>query len=188
MSDLIRLSYEFFKTGLFAVGGGLATLPFLYVMSAKTGWFTTQDISNMIAISESTPGPMGINMATYVGFTSFGVLGALIGPISLVVPSLIVIILVSKVLDRFKESQTVQDVFYGLRPASTGLIISAGLGVAKLALLNVDLYKEAKELAVLFNYKAILLAVILYFVMKKIDLHPILVIVISAAIGIIFKF
>ena len=70
MTGLLRLAFEFFKTGLFAVGGGLATLPFLYAMGSATGWFTAQDVANMIAISESTPGPMGVNMATYVGFTS----------------------------------------------------------------------------------------------------------------------
>lgn len=188
MNGFVQLAYEFFKTGLFAVGGGLATLPFLYAMSASTGWFTTQDISNMIAISESTPGPMGVNMATYVGFASFGVWGALIGPLSLVLPSLIIIVLVSKILDRFKESQAVQDVFYGLRPASTGLIIAAGLGVAKLALFNVDLYEKTKDFMVLLNYKSIILAVGVYLFMKKADLHPILIIIASAVIGIIFKF
>lgn len=75
---IFRLFWEFFKTGLFAIGGGLATLPFLYDMQAATGWFTLDDISNMIAISESTPGPMGINMATYTGFTSMGVLAVLL--------------------------------------------------------------------------------------------------------------
>ncbi len=93
MTGLLRLAFEFFKTGLFAVGGGLATLPFLYAMGTTTGWFNAQDVANMIAISESTPGPMGVNMATYVGFTSFGLLGALIGPLALVFPSVVIIIL-----------------------------------------------------------------------------------------------
>ena len=87
MTGLIRLAYEFFKTGLFAIGGGLATLPFLYEMGAATGWFNAQDVADMIAISESTPGPMGVNMATYVGFTSFGLPGAIIGPLFLALPS-----------------------------------------------------------------------------------------------------
>ena len=121
----LRLAWEFFKTGLFSVGGGLATLPFLYAMSAKTGWFTATDISNMIAISESTPGPMGINMATYVGFTSFGVIGTFLAPLSLVLPSIIVIIIVAKILDAFKESKLVSDIFSGLRPASTAMIAAA---------------------------------------------------------------
>lgn len=188
MEGLLQLCYEFFKTGLFAVGGGLATLPFLYAMGEKTGWFTSNDVADMIAISESTPGPMGVNMATYVGFTSFGILGAILGPLALVCPSIIVIVLISQILNKFKESQLVQDVFYGLRPASTGLIIAAGCGVARIALLHVDVYEQTKDLVQLINYKGVILAVALYFLLKKKDIHPILVIVIAAAAGIIFKF
>ena len=185
----IQLFCEFFKIGLFAVGGGLATLPFLYAMTSNHNWFTTNDVANMIAISESTPGPMGVNMSTYVGFTSFGLMGAILGPLSLVFPSVVVIVLVSKVLARFKESQLVQDVFYGLRPASTGLIIAAGLGVAKIALLHLDVYEQTKNLVDLINYKAVILAVGIYILMKKQEkIHPILVIVIAAVIGIVFKF
>lgn len=188
MTTLLRLAFEFFKTGLFAVGGGLATLPFLYAMGSATEWFNAQDVANMIAISESTPGPMGVNMATYVGFTSFGLPGALLGPLALVFPSVVIIILISKILNKFKESKLVQDVFYGLRPASTGLIIAAGLGVAKIALLHLDQYEITKSFADLLNYKAIILALVIYFVMKKKDFHPILMVVASAVIGIIFKF
>ena len=101
----LRLMIEFFKTGLFAIGGGLATLPFLYELSEKTGWFTTTDISNMIAISESTPGPIGINMSTYVGFHTAGLLGGIVTTLSLVLPSIIIIEIISKVLTKFKESK-----------------------------------------------------------------------------------
>ncbi|MEE1242968.1 MAG: chromate transporter [Frisingicoccus sp.] len=188
MPGLLRLAIEFFKTGLFAVGGGLATLPFLYAMGEATGWFTAQDVANMIAISESTPGPMGVNMATYVGFNCFGVLGSLVGPLALVFPSVVIIVIISKILNKFKESKLVQDVFYGLRPASTGLIIAAGLGVAKIALLYVDNFIDTGNIFNLFNYKAIILAAVIFFVMRKKDLHPILVVVISAVIGILFKF
>ena len=189
LTELLEFMFEFLKTGLFAVGGGLATLPFLYAMTDTHSWFTTNDVANMIAISESTPGPMGVNMATYVGFTSFGLLGAIFGPLSLVLPSLVIIILVSKVLDRFKSSQVVQNVFYGLRPASTGLIIAAGLGVAKIALLRFDLYEQTKEVLDLVNVKAVILAIAIYVLMKKVEkIHPIAVICIAAIVGIIFKF
>lgn len=188
MEGLLQLAYEFFKTGLFAVGGGLATLPFLYAMGEKTGWFTSTDVADMIAISESTPGPMGVNMATYVGFASFGIVGAIVGPLALVFPSIVVIVLISQILDKFKESQLVQDVFYGLRPASTGLIIAAGAGVARIALFHFDVYEKTKDIMQLINYKAVLLAVGIYILLKKKDVHPILVIVIAAIIGIIFKF
>ena len=188
MAGLLRLMFEFFKTGLFAVGGGLATLPFLYAIGESTGWYTAQDVANMIAISESTPGPMGVNMATYVGFNTFGIIGGILASLSLVFPSVVIIVLISKILNKFKESKLVQDIFYGLRPASTGLIIAAGLGVAKVALLHLNNFIDTKNFFNLFNYKAILLAVAPYFIMKKKDLHPILVVVISAVIGIVFQF
>ena len=133
---IFRLFWEFFKTGLFAIGGGLATLPFLYDMQAATGWFTLDDISNMIAISESTPGPMGINMATYTGFTSMGVLGGIAAVAGLVTPSIIIIIIVSNILEKFKTNKYVQYCMYGLRAASVGLISVAGLRVAEAAFLR----------------------------------------------------
>jgi len=136
MMTAIKLYLEFFFTGLFAVGGGLATLPFLYEISARTGWFTNQDILNMIAISESTPGAIGINMSTYAGFVTMGIGGGILATLALISPSIIIIVMISKVLEKFRDSKLVQGIFKGLRPASTGLIAAAGLGVAKLALLH----------------------------------------------------
>ena len=178
---LFELSYEFFKTGLFAVGGGLATLPFLYDIGKRTGWYTAGDVSNMIAISQSTPGPMGINMTTYVGFS-------VLAPTAIVFPSVIIIIAISKALTKFKEAALVQKIFYGLRPASTGLIVAAGLGVAKITLLNLPKYKITQNLIDVLNYKSIILALIIFGIMKKFDLHPIVLILIAAIIGIAFKF
>ena len=183
----LQLFFEFFKTGLFAVGGGLATLPFLYEMSDAIGWFTAQDIADMIAISESTPGPLGVNMATYVGFKTVGLLGGVISTIGLVCPAIIVIILVSKILDKFKESALVQKIFYGLRPASTALIAAAGLGVAKITLLKLDVFKETGAILDLFNWKCIVLAVVVYITLKKFNKHPIMYIAASAVIGVIFQ-
>ena len=117
MELLLSLYWEFFKTGLFAVGGGLATLPFLQNMALSTGWFTTAQLADMIAVSESTPGPLGINTATYVGFTTAGVPGAVVATLGLVSPSIIIILVVAAFLKAFRDSRTVQDVFYGLRPA-----------------------------------------------------------------------
>ena len=184
----LQLAWEFFKTGLFSVGGGLATLPFLYDISERTGWYSSMDISNMIAISESTPGPLGINMATYVGFTGFGILGSLVAPLALIVPSIVVILIVAKVLDRFKEAKVVQDIFFGLRPASTALIASAGISVALMTMFRLEAFSGLADLVNVFNYKAILLAVAMYFAIKKFNKHPIVYILISAVIGVIFKF
>lgn len=187
MTVWIRLFLEFFKTGLFAVGGGLATLPFLYEISDATGWFTAQDIADMIAISESTPGPLGVNMATYVGFKTVGLLGGLISTLGLVCPAIIIIILVSKILDKFKESALVQKIFYGLRPASTALIAAAGIGVAKITLLKLDVFKETGAILDIFNWKCIILAIVVYITLKKFKKHPIVYIAASALIGVIFQ-
>ena len=104
---LLRLFWEFFKIGLFAVGGGMATIPFLYDLSDRTGWFTYTQLADMIAISESTPGPIGVNMATYVGFTVAGIPGAVIATIGEVTPSIIVILIVAAMLTKFRNSNYV---------------------------------------------------------------------------------
>lgn len=183
----LQLFWEFFKTGLFAVGGGLATLPFLYDMGSRYGWFTTEDVADMIAVSESTPGPMGINMATYVGHKMLGTFGGVFTTLSLVLPSVIVIIIISKILKKFKESAVVQKVFYGLRPASTGLIAAAGLGIGKIALLKVSAFQESGIIADLFNWKCIILAAFILITLKAFNKHPIVYIIAAAIAGIVFQ-
>lgn len=187
MSYLI-VFLEFFKTGLFAVGGGLATLPFLYDLADKYDWFTRADLSNMIAVSESTPGPIGVNCATYAGVNALGVLGGIISTLGLVLPSIIVIICVAKVLDKFQKNKYVKYAFYGIRPAVTALIAVAFVDVAKTALLNIDIFSKSKNFIELFNAPAIVLFIALYFAMKKIKWHPIFFIAVSAVVGVIFKF
>ena len=184
----LRLFIEFFRAGLFAVGGGLATLPFLYDISTRTGWFTHAQLADMVAVSESTPGPIGVNMATYVGFTTAGLPGAVIATLGLITPSVIVILLVVRILDKFSSNHYVQDAFYGLRPASIGLIAAALFLVVKIALLNVKAFAASGSFSDLFNLKAIILAVILYFAMKKISLHPVFFLAVSAVIGILLRF
>lgn len=192
MSLYLRLFCEFFKTGLFAVGGGLATLPFMYDISDKTGWFTHSMLADMVAVSESTPGPIGVNMATYVGFVTGGVPGAVIATVGLVTPSVIVILLIARVLKVFRENQYVDAGFYGLRPCSIGLIAAAGVLVVKLALFNTELYASTGAIADLFNVKALILAAVLLAAtrcIKKLKgLHPIVFILASAVIGIVFSF
>ena len=124
--QLLTLIVEFFKTGLFAVGGGLATLPFLSRMGEIYGWFTKEELANMIAVSESTPGAIGVNMATYVGYAQGGILSALLATLSLIAPSIIVICIIAGMLEKFQNSRVVQDAFSFIRPAVTGLIAAAG--------------------------------------------------------------
>ena len=188
----LRLFIEFFKTGLFAVGGGMATLPFLYAMSDSTGWFSHAQLADMIAVSESTPGPIGVNMATYVGFSTAGVAGAVTATLGLVTPSVIIILLIAKALQSFRSNKYVDAAFYGLRPCSIGLIAAAGLLVVKVALLNTELYAATGSVADLFNFKALVRAALLvvltrYFKPTK-GRHPVLFIAISALAGAVFAF
>ncbi len=193
----LRLFYEFFKTGLFAVGGGMATIPFLYNMADATGWFTRNDVANMIAVGESTPGPIGVNMATYVGYVTggnigglpFAILGAVVATVGLVTPSIIVILIIASFLKSFRENRLVENAFYGLRPASTGLIAAAGISVVMANLF----YLENLELGFglsQFNWKGWLLAIVLWVLTNKVKqakgLHPILFILASAVVGIVW--
>ncbi len=184
---LLLMFLEFFKTGLFAIGGGLATLPFLYNMADKYDWFTRSDLADMIAVSESTPGPIGINMATYVGFHTAGVLGAVITTTALVLSSVIVIMIVASFLKRFSESFYVKSAFYGLRPAVTGLIAAAAFEIYRITLLAIEPFLETRNLLNLFQWKNIVLFAALFILNKKVKWHPVFIILIAAAAGIVFQ-
>ena len=184
---LLLLFYEFAKVGLFAVGGGLATVPFLQSMGEKTGWFTNTQLSTMIAVSESTPGPMGVNMATYVGYEIAGVPGAVIATLGLITPSIVAIILIAGFLQKFRQSKTVDAVFYGLRPASTALIASAGISVALSVFWTVG--GDAQH-TLSIHWPVILLSAALFLAMqhKRIKkIHPVAFIAFAAVIGIVFQ-
>lgn len=194
----LQLFWEFFKTGLFAVGGGMATIPFLYDLSDKTGWFGHNDLANMIAVGESTPGPIGVNMATYVGFVTgmqqggalTAILGAVTATLGLITPSVIIILIVAAILKSFRNNLYVNNAFYGLRPASTGLIAAAGISVILSNLFFADQFAAGNILGGI-NWKGIVLAVILWLltnvVKKTKKWHPIVFIGISALVGIIFQ-
>ncbi len=189
MMTLIRLFLEFCRVGLFSVGGGLATIPFLTDLGERTGWFSPGDLANMIAISESTPGPMGVNMATYVGFHTAGVAGGVVATLGLVSSSIVIILIIAGFLEKFRQSKAVDGVFYGLRAASVALITAALLQVAKIALL-----RPAQGLESAFslnpNWIAIALAAVIFVLakftpMKK--LHPVCFIGLAALVGVIFQ-
>jgi chromate transporter len=185
----LLLLVEFFKTGLFSVGGGLATLPFLYEMSSKhPDWFTTADIADMIAISESTPGAIGINMSTYAGYKVAGIPGGILASLALALPSVIIILIIARFLARFRQSKLVEGAFYGLRPASIAMISAAGLNVAKIALVNLEALTSGAGLGGFFIWKALILAVLIFIGLRKLKWSPILFIAISAVVGIVFKF
>lgn len=184
----LRLFWEFLKIGLFAVGGGMATIPFLQELADKTGWYTQDLITDMIAISESTPGPIGINMATYVGCTVAGVLGGVVATLGEILPSIIIVVIVSKSLEKFRDSTLVGDMFYGLRPAVTGLIAAAGLNVVKVCMLRFDLYEKTGALLNLFDFKKLIYFALVFLAIKKFKKHPIMYIAVSAVVGILLAF
>ena len=189
---LLRLFLEFCRVGLFSVGGGLATIPFLTDLGERTGWFTSGQLADMIAISESTPGPMGVNMATYVGFATAGVPGGIIATLGLIFPSVVIILVIAGFLQKFRQSKAVDGVFYGLRAASAALITAALLQVAKIALMfHETLVPEYGVIAVdVFYWPAIILAVVVFVLVKFTPakkLHPICFIALAALAGVIFQ-
>ena len=187
----LRLFWEFFKVGLFSVGGGLATLPFLYSLGAKTGWFSTADVANMLAVSESTPGPIGVNMATYAGFDCAGVRGGVVATLGLVTPSVIVIVLIAMALQAFRTNKYVDAAFYTLHPASTGLIAAAGWSVFALVLVNLDAYRASYQLADLLQWKNLILFAVIWVLTNLVKplkkLHPVVFLALAAIVGIVFR-
>ena len=180
-----HLFYEFFITGLLMFGGGLASIPFLRQMAETTGWFTTEDLMNMIAISESSPGPIAVNIATYAGFLSAGISGGILATFSLLLPSFIITSIIARLLKRFRESPLVDAAFYGLRPASLGLIAAAGVVVLRYALLNLELWNETGDFFSLFDIRALALAIVLFILINKLKTHPVIFLLASALIGIV---
>ena len=181
----LELFYEFFITGLLIFGGGLAAIPFLQQMGENTGWFTTIELMDMIAIAEATPGPIGINMATYAGYATAGIPGGIIASVALLIPSVTIALIIARLLVRFRENKLVGYALYGLRPASLGLISAAGITVFSLVIFGEELRNMITLEAVFLDYRALILAGVLFIatnLYKK--AHPILCLAVSAVIGI----
>jgi chromate transporter len=169
---LATLFGEFFKIGLFAVGGGLVTIPFLFELTKKYNWFTAQELMDMIAVSQSTPGPVGINMATYAGFKAASFEGGITATFGLVLPSLIIVILVSRLLNRYSENAFVWDIMTAIRPAGIALILHAGIELFTLSA------KDYFSVAFVFCF-----FVLIYFYKKS----PVFYIILSAVLGVVLK-
>ncbi len=122
-----ELFKEFFHIGLFSYGGGYGTLPFLYHIAENKGWYTVEQLTNMIAVSSVTPGPVGINVATYAGFVTSGLLGSLIATTAVILPSFFMILIIYRLLDKFRTNPYVRSVIYMLKPTSCGLLAAVGI-------------------------------------------------------------
>lgn len=166
------LFYEFFKIGLFAIGGGLVTIPFLFDLTRKYDWFTVQELTDMIAVSQSTPGPVGVNMATYVGYSVAGIKGGILTTFGLVLPSLVIVILVSKLLKSYAQNSLVSDVMTAIRPAGIALIFQASVELFKLSIVN---------------YFSLALAVGFFCLMYFYKKSPIFYIILSAIVGVVLE-
>ena len=187
MLTYIELFFEFFKTGLFAIGGGLATLPFLSDIADKYPWYDHAGLADMVAVSQSTPGPIGINMATYAGFKAGGILGSLVATTALVLPSFIIILAIAHYLSKFRENKLVNSFFVGLRPAVCGLIAIAWFEIMKLSVFTFSKFIETKNILNIFDYKSLILFIVLFVASNKYKKHPALFLGIGALAGIIFK-
>ena len=194
----LTLFIEFFKVGLFSFGGGFGMIPLIQDAVIRHNWMSEDAFYNFIGVCESTPGPIAVNMATYVGYMVGGVPGAIVATIGEVTPSIIVILIVAAMLAKFRDSQYVANAFYGLRPASTGLIGAACAGVMLQVITGITSASQEDSILMKFSWdgaiswRGIILALVLLvftrYIKKTKDLHPIIFIGVSAVIGVVFHF
>lgn len=178
------LFWEFLKIGFVAIGGGLATLPFLYDLTVKTNWFTAPMLVDMIAISESTPGPIGINMATYAGYTAGSLVGGVIASLALIIPGVLLMMIVGNAMQKFKNSPLLLKVFYGIRPAVAALIAYAAWEIIKVTMLS-----DAENLwQAQLKYPAIGFFLFLFMILRRFKIHPVAIIAIAAMMGAVVQF
>lgn len=170
---LLHLILEFFKIGLFSIGGGYATIPFLYQLISDYGWYSTSQLTNMIAISMITPGPVGVNMATFAGYQTFGILGGILSTLSLVAPCYIIIIIISKILKTYKDNFYVKSVLYGLKPTGCGLLCAVCLSLIKTNITSIY---------------AFILLIFLFVLSFKFKKNPLYYFVIASITGVIFQY
>ncbi len=184
MKIYLLLSLEFFKIGLFSFGGGYATLPFLYHLSSEYHWYSIKELVQMLGVAAVTPGPIGINMATYAGFETAGFLGASIATVSVILPSLIIVIAVSKLLKNFKDNFYVQSALFGLRPAACAMIAAVGFKLFKDSVMTFDKIPPTMNIFEFFDLKAVVLFVVLLIFAIKSKKDPIIHLFLSAFAGV----
>jgi len=184
---LISLSLIFFYVGLFTVGGGLAALTLMH-QKLVPSYIQEEAFYSFVAVSESTPGPIGVNMSTYIGYETLGIFGSVCLTIAIILPSFISILVIAKMSSGFQNSVIVKKCFYGLRAASAALIAVAIYKVFVSSILTLELFNTYKSFYYLINYKAFFIFVILLVlsltVLKKV--HPVFFIVASGIVGFFF--
>jgi chromate transporter len=183
--NLFLLYAEFFKIGLFSVGGGLATLPFLYSMASRYDFLKPEDIGNFLAIAQSSPGAIGVNVSAQTGYLAGGFYGAIIAPLGLISPAIITILIVSRLLAAFKENTTVNAVFSGLRPAAAGLVFAAGFGVIALSLFSMNIFEQSGIWYEAIRWKEVILFSVLFILIWKFKKHPLLYVAAAGIAGVV---
>lgn len=183
---ILELFLTFFKIGLFTFGGGYAMIPMISESVVGNGWTTTETLINFIAISESTPGPFAINIATFVGMEMGGLWGAAAATLGVVLPSFVIILIIAKFMTSFSDNIYVKNALYGLRPAVIGLILAATYSIARTTLLTDNVFKENFPFGVDLRAAFIFACVFAISRIKKLKkIHPIWLIVLSAGMGIV---
>lgn len=183
---MLRLVWEFFKVGIFAVGGGMATIPFLYELGEKFGYFSSEELLDMIAVSESTPGAIGINMSTYAGINAHGFWGGILATVSLITGPVIIILLIARAMDKFKSSKIVKDAFVTLRSATAGLILGAMSSVLVATLFNIEAFRRSTNIFSLIKpIPVIIFGVFLTVLLKFKKINPVFIIIAGAILGIV---
>jgi chromate transporter len=186
---LLYLFATFFRIGLFAIGGGLATLPFLFELADNStgintaGWLTREMIGNMLAVAQSSPGAVGANLSAYTGLRYAFIPGGYAAVLGLVTPSIIIIVIVARTLKAFKESAVVKSLFSGFRPAAAGLLSTAGFGAISLSLFS----RSAQHWYEIIRWKETLIFAVLFFLVYRFKKHPIIYIVAAGAAGVVLK-
>jgi chromate transporter len=180
---LLKLFFTFFYVGLFTIGGGLVAITIMFDPIVGAGLITSEEFYNMVAISESTPGPIGINMATYVGFKLFGVLGGVATTMGTVLPSLIIIVIVAKYFAAFHEKPLVKAAFYGLRPTTSGMIAVAAAKVLAITIVTPAAFSIRGALFDCINVAEVVFYAAACVVLFKTKLHPLFIVLAGAAFG-----
>lgn len=183
MSIYLKLLFEFSKIGLFAIGGGYATIPFLYQLIYFYHWFSTKDLTQFLAFANIIPGPVGFNLATLIGYKVSGIMGALMAATGIIIPSLIFVLIISKLLKEFEGNKYVKSIFYMLKPTSCAMIAAIGFKLIKDIILtnaeNISMYS--------IDWKALILFIPLFALSLKKEHSPLFYIGISALAGVIFR-
>ena len=169
----LLLVYEFLKIGLFSFGGGYATIPFLYHISETYGWYTLKELTGMVAVASITPGPVGINVATYAGLKTSGILGSVLATVSEMLPSLFLVIILSKILHKFRENLFVKSVIETLKPISCALLAAVSIGLLQPQISDI---------------KAMILLAVLILMSLKTKKAPLFYMVIAGLVGVVISF